>query len=492
MDHKAGYDHVLMAEDSQELVGLRFGRFYLKMVTLPFGFKLAPWVYQTIGQAAVSYLRALGVPILEYLDDFIIIGKGEEQAERNVYAVAEVLSRLGYFLSLTKSRLIPAKQVKFLGMIVDTEAMAFRVPEEKKRKMGELREEMLRCGEVSVKGMQRWTGKCVSLMCAVPEARMFIREANQAISVALLTGERIVLAPKLREEISYWKFLDDWHGVAPWRRERHVVCSVSTDASMSGYAVVDKEGVLITRDMWQEGDGRPIHVKEAEAVKRAVEALGRDAQNGRLVVKVDNKAVVDAWWNYGGSRDNSLNDILKQVWTLARIHNLDIRLEYVASADNQADEMSRSRNIGDCALMNEAWKIVEETFGPHTVDGMALQSNAKTDRFFAPFTSPGAAAVDLFAQKIEAEGNIYIYPPFVMIQPVLNFLKERKAEATVVLPVLKPHPSWWPLVIHYSRQYVVIGEVGQKQVIAIPTKKGLCPDRRGLKVELRAYRLSFK
>jgi hypothetical protein len=35
----------------------------------------------------------------------------------------------------------------------------------------------------------------------------------------------------LREEFEYWRFLDSWKDVLPWRHERHLRLSVSIDAS---------------------------------------------------------------------------------------------------------------------------------------------------------------------------------------------------------------------------------------------------------------------
>ena len=37
--------------------------------TLPFGWKIAPYVYHTVGLAASGFLRAQGVPCSFYIDD---------------------------------------------------------------------------------------------------------------------------------------------------------------------------------------------------------------------------------------------------------------------------------------------------------------------------------------------------------------------------------------------------------------------------------------
>jgi len=48
-------------------------------------------------------------------------------------------------------------------------------------------------------------------------------------------SRQVVLLPCLREELCYWRFLDSWKGSVPWRDEKHVGLSLSTDASDYGW-----------------------------------------------------------------------------------------------------------------------------------------------------------------------------------------------------------------------------------------------------------------
>ena len=65
--------------------------------------------------------------------------------------------------------------------------------------------------------MQRFTGKCISFMLAVPAAKLFTREANIAIGKAVKNSKPIPVEGKLRNEISHWEFLDKWEGYVTWR-----------------------------------------------------------------------------------------------------------------------------------------------------------------------------------------------------------------------------------------------------------------------------------
>ena len=50
-------------------------------------------------------------------------------------------------------------------------------------------------------------------------------------------------------------------------------------------------------------------------------------------------------------------------------------MQYVPSESNEADAPSRCLNYSDACLSENAWQLVEEKFGPHSMDLMSLYSN---------------------------------------------------------------------------------------------------------------------
>ena len=109
-----------------------------------------------------NFLRSLGAPCLFYIDDRhdgqlqVSLDKGQYDTldsidERNlaaaksaVFLMAFYLVRLGYFLGLSKSILIPQKMVPYLGSLIDSSSEVFRLIPEKKRKFIELIRETVR------------------------------------------------------------------------------------------------------------------------------------------------------------------------------------------------------------------------------------------------------------------------------------------------------------------------------------------------------------
>lgn len=134
-DEKSGYDHVRLSVDSHRYFGIQFGGYVMVYTVLPFGLKASPYIYQTTGMLVTSYPRALSVVTVQYIDDRLGISgvKSDAEAEcdgfKVAYVLLQVLTRLGYTLSLENCSLIPSTCVRFLGFLVDSVRQAYILPD---------------------------------------------------------------------------------------------------------------------------------------------------------------------------------------------------------------------------------------------------------------------------------------------------------------------------------------------------------------------------
>lgn len=96
---------------------------------------------------------------------------------------------------------------------------------------------------------------------------------------------------------------------------------------------------------------------------------------------------------------------MKSMFGISQKLNIDLHLEYIPSAKNLADPGSRKLTLQDSKLTERAWKLVEDKFGPHTVDLMALDSNAMIDsegiplKHFTPYPCPFLSKVNIFCSR---------------------------------------------------------------------------------------------
>lgn len=146
---------------------------------MPFGWKIASYVYHTTGLLATNLFRSIGIPCLLYIDDRhngqlqVPLQQGEygtlstadegrfAAAKSAIFLVAFYLVRMGYFLGLSKCILTPLKIVPYLVFLADSYM-----------DINSLRWFKKHCNPLMfVKTLQRLVGKCTSFSQAVPEAR---------------------------------------------------------------------------------------------------------------------------------------------------------------------------------------------------------------------------------------------------------------------------------------------------------------------------------
>ncbi|KAK3089815.1 hypothetical protein FSP39_006754 [Pinctada imbricata] len=239
------------------------------------------------------------------------------------------------------------------------------------------------------------------------------------------------MTDELRSEIEHWDFLKNWDGFVSWRSEKHEHIFMASDASLFKFGAIilsgDKKG-LAFGDFWDENDTRPIHLKEAEAVIKALQSVADHIGNHRVDLFTDNMSVIHAWENQGG-KDPHLNRLMKTLFILTVDLNIKLNLFHVPSSLNEADTPSRSLHITDSMLSDFAWSYVQQLFGPHSVDLMSLDSNCMKDEFglclkhYTPYPTPKSAGVNVFAQDLSKEKNAYVFPPFQLIFPLLSCLE---------------------------------------------------------------------
>lgn len=143
-------------------------------------------------------------------------------------------------------------------------------------------------------------------------------------------------------------------------------------------------------------------------------AASNAIQGAYVDVLIDNKAVIAAWEAHG-ARDLKLNGVLKCIFELTLRLNFPLRMMYVASSVNPADRPSRKLSLNDTRRINTAWSVVESHGGPHSVDPMALDENARCRRFLSEFPSLASSGRNVFQQHGHLELNPYVFPPTPMV-----------------------------------------------------------------------------
>ena len=100
LDDKSGYDHLLLSVESRTFFGTRWGGWHFVYNTLPFGWKISPFVYHSTGLVVSNFFRSVEIPCSLYIDDR---HNGQLQIPLNQAAYANLANLDEHNLTAAKS-----------------------------------------------------------------------------------------------------------------------------------------------------------------------------------------------------------------------------------------------------------------------------------------------------------------------------------------------------------------------------------------------------
>ena len=125
-DLQDAYFMVPMAEEDRNYLRFQWkGRAY-QFNCLPFSLSSAPWVFTKTTWPVVAALRELGLRMIIYIDDILIVAETESLLRDHIMGVVYLLENLGFVINHPKSQLTPTQEIEFLGFVVNFSSMGRR------------------------------------------------------------------------------------------------------------------------------------------------------------------------------------------------------------------------------------------------------------------------------------------------------------------------------------------------------------------------------
>ena len=84
----------------------------------------------------------------------------------------------------------------------------------------------------------------------------------------------------------------------------------------------------------------------------------------------------------------------------------------------------------------------------------------------------------------------YVFPPDVLVGPVLRFLQSYRQSCTVVVLDIYPRKYWWPLLQRFSTKARKLAGAGDSQALLLPSKAGWSSES-GIPGDLWAFQIVF-
>ena len=154
----------------------------------PIGLASAPRTFTKIMKPVEATLRNLGIRLIIYLDDLLILADSEQTARLHLATAMNLLESLGFIINLKKSVLTLVQTIEFLGLSVNSVALCFALPRDKVRSIRRECEALITNPVTTVRQLAHLLGRLSSSIQAVFPAPLYYRYLQQAKIQALRMG----------------------------------------------------------------------------------------------------------------------------------------------------------------------------------------------------------------------------------------------------------------------------------------------------------------
>lgn len=108
---------------------------------------------------------------------------------------------------------------------------------------------------------------------------------------------------------------------------------------------------------------------------------------------------------------------------------------------------------------------------------------------YSPWPTPNSSGTNVFAQPIPGH-NIYVFPPFVLVGPLLRYFFDQRQRFTftIIVPRLHPCRYWWAILQALAIDSLLLGRKGDSSVLQFPSSSSPVFTARPLPWDLWAFR----
>ena len=107
----------------------------------------------------VTILRTLGMRIIIYIDDILVMAPSKEIAQQHTDCLIFLLENLGFPINRQKSLTNPSQKIEFLGLIADSIQMELQLPGSKIKNIRSYAKTLLQASQPTAREVSRLLGK---------------------------------------------------------------------------------------------------------------------------------------------------------------------------------------------------------------------------------------------------------------------------------------------------------------------------------------------
>lgn len=456
VDLADAFHHIPLHPEHQRFFRFRFdGRVY-QFRAMPFGYRDAPRIFTKVMRVVAEEARALGLRVVVYIDDILVLSDTREQAERDRNTLLNLLAKFGMGVNWEKSQLVPAQQRRYLGVLIDSLTLTLSLPPDRLAKTMKLTNALLKRANssgdrptvVHVHQLRQLVGTLQSTADCVLQCRLRLNALIEVLREAEASAPPSAsLSPRAVRDLQWWvDHLPAMRKAVRPPLPHHVF---DTDASHHGWGAVycDTNGKrtecqgFFTSEMTS-------NTRELTGIANGVMTLIAQLKwrNCHARVRTDNQCAM-SYVNRMGGRAPHLCRITEEMHAACMKRGVLLTAEYLPGVDNQAaDTLSRIRaDMSESMLHPSLFQKASTRWGPFTLDAFASMNNCQVPRYVSYRADPRCLYTDFLSRTMPPSENTWAHPPFALVGRLLAKLSSERCEMTILLPHWPSQP-WWPLV----------------------------------------------
>ena len=349
VDLENAYRMIPVHPDDRPLLGMKWNKEIWVDTALPFGLRSAPKLFNVMADC-LQWIISRHNPrcnIIHYLDDFLLMGPPRSDiCKFTLGSFLNISERLGVRISLHKLE-GPATQLTFLGILLDTERMEVRLPEDKMEQLQQMVAEWRAKRTCTKRELLSLLGVLHHACQVVRPGRSFLRRMIELTKVVKPLHHHIRLNSDFRSDLQWWAtFLPKWNGVGMMSTlsQRSDEFSLTTDASGSwgcGGFTIDYKWFQFP---WPAG-WIPLHITIKELLPIVIgTAVWGKSWAGRTVTAYTDNAAVVSIINSGRSKDLLAMHLMRCLFFITATHNCVVKAIHIQGKLNvAADALSRNQ-----------------------------------------------------------------------------------------------------------------------------------------------------
>ena len=413
-------------------------------IALVFGLSCAPRIFTKMLKVPLSYLRIRGIKNSAWLDDIFLVGPSFPLSSQSVSRCRSFLESLGFIIKPSKSHLTPTQSITHVGFVWDSVSYTASVPAEKVSSLQVLCSSAL-SGPLSLRFLAKIIGTIDSFKFGCPIAPLHYRSLQfdliRAFSLCSEWDSLVILSPEARADLEWWLKCDPCLPPSSLSSFSHEY-QMETDASLVGWGAYSHASSF-TQGRWSVSESRcHINYLELMAVFLGIKALFPDSSNFSLLVLCDNVSAVGYINHKGGTKSRVLCDLSLSLWDYCVSRNIQLRAVYYRGSDNvRADDLSRRFTDNHDYHLSEFWfsKLQSSLDFCLEIDLFASRIHHHLPVYSSRLPDPDAQFVDAFS--IPWSGCVYLFPPIVLLDQVLNkFITDKCPLGLLIAPYRPSSP----------------------------------------------------